>query len=479
MSLFAPERRPTLIALIVATAFFMEILDGTVIATAIPRMAESFHENPVNLSLGMSAYLITLAVCIPASGWVADRIGSKTTFASAIVVFTVASIICGCANALIPFVIARVLQGIGGAMMTPVGRLVVLRSSDKRDLIRLTQLVTVPGLVGLIVGPPVGGFITTYASWRWIFFLNIPLGIIGLALVLRFFVNHVATERRPFDALGFALSGGGLASLVLGLDQVVRPGVSRTLSLSLIGAGVVLGVLALVHLRRAAHPILDLSLLRIPTFARAALLGGTSFRILIATTPFLWPLLFQVAFGYSAFASGMLILACAIGDVGMKFYATKILRRYGFRRTLFVNGMLASIAFSLCATFTERTPFVLMFGVLFLIGLLRSVQFGSQNALMYVDVPPERMSAATSLGSTIQQLSWGIGITFAALLLGLAAYVRHRGVGTYSVDDFRIAFVATALLGVVSAFDFLRLDPHAGAEATGHVERAQPRTASA
>jgi EmrB/QacA subfamily drug resistance transporter len=468
----SPENRPVLIALIVACAFFMEVLDGTVIATAIPQMARSFHENPVNLSIGMSAYLITLAVCVPASGWIADRFGSKTVFAWAIVIFTLSSVLCGASNALLPFVAARVIQGIGGAMMVPVGRLVVLRSSDKRDLIRLTQFVTTPGLVAMVLGPPIGGFITTFSSWRWIFYLNIPIGIVGLALVMRFMVNHRAEERRPFDVPGFVLSGIGLASLALGLDLLARPHVAPALPWSLLGAAALFCSAAFVHLRRAAHPILDLSLFRIPTFARSALFGGTAFRIVIGTTPFLWPLLFQVGFGLSAFASGLLIIGCAIGDVSMKVYASRILRRFGFRNVLVVNGLLAATAISLCATFTAATPLALIFAVLFVIGCFRSVQFGSFNALMYVDVPPVRMSAATSLGSTIQQLSWGLGIAFAASILGLAGRVHHAGVAAYGVDDFRFAFVAVALLALVSALDFLRLDPHAGAEATGHRERA-------
>jgi fucose permease len=246
---------------------------------------------------------------------------------------------------------------------------------------------------------------------------------------------------------------------------------------ALLGAGAVLIALALVHLRRAAHPILDLSLWKIPTFARGTLLGGTAFRIVIGTTLLLWPLLFQVGFGMTAFAAGLVIVACAGGDFAMKAYAARIMRTFGFRRTLVVNGLVAACAVSLCATFTASTPIVVLSAVLFVIGLSRSVQMGAFNALTYVDVPPERMSAATSLGSTIQQLAWGLGVAFATSMLSAIALVRHPGVSGYAADDFRFAFIPVALLALVSAFDFMRLDPHAGAEATGHRERSVSRQA--
>jgi MFS family permease len=241
-----------------------------------------------------------------------------------------------------------------------------------------------------------------------------------------------------------------------------------TLTGGLIGGGAVVLVLAYVHLRRAAHPLIDLSLFRIPTFGLTTLFAGTGFRIVIGTTPFLWPLMFQVGFGMTAFASGALIVACAAGDLGMKIYARRILRRFGFKRVLVFNGLLVGLSVLACAAFGASTPIVVIALVLFVIGLLRSVQFGSFNALTFVDIPPERMSAASSLASTIQQLAFGLGVAFGALALHLAALINRSAEQTYTVGDFRVAFVGAAALAIASALAFTRLDPHAGQEASGH-----------
>jgi EmrB/QacA subfamily drug resistance transporter len=470
--IFAPEFRQQLIALTVACAFFMEMLDGSVIATALPQMAQSFHENAVNLSIGMSAYLLTLAIFIPSSGWIADRFGSKTIFLSAIAIFTVASVLCGISNTLFEFTAARIVQGVGGAMMVPVGRLVVLRSSDKRDLVNMMQFISTPGLIAPMLGPPVGGFITTFSSWRWIFFLNVPIGVLGLVLVVAFMVNHKIDERRSFDTMGFVLSGAGLASLLFGLDQLGRPSISPAFTAALIGVGVVICGFAYLHLIRTEHPLLDLSLFRIQTFKISTLLAGTSFRIVIGTTPFLWPLLFQVGFGMSAFASGSLTIACAVGDFMTKFVSKRILQRFGFRQTLSINGVFCALAIGACALFSASTPIVVIAVVLFVIGCSRSVQFGSFNALTYGDVPQSRMSAASSLASTLQQMAFGVGIAYGALVLHLAALWNGRS-GGFTVADFHLAFLATAALALFSAFSFTRLAPDAGAEASGHQPQEQ------
>ena len=264
------------ISILVATAFFMENLDGTVIATALPDMGKSFHANPVDLNIGMTAYLLMLAVFIPISGWVADRVGARTVFVSAIAIFTASSVLCGLSNGIWTFTGARVIQGIGGAMMVPVGRLVVLRTTEKHNLIDAITLITWPGLIAPVVGPPVGGFITTYASWHWIFFLNVPLGIIGMALSSRLIPNLKDDDVKPFDWIGFILSASACMSFVYGMELVGRQTAHWKPTAAYLIAGCVLGLFSVLHLLRSPAPLLNLSLLKVKTFA-ITLQGGSSF----------------------------------------------------------------------------------------------------------------------------------------------------------------------------------------------------------
>lgn len=461
------SRHSTRVALLVATAFFMEILDGTAITTALPEMAVSFHSNPVDLSMGMTAYLLTLAVFIPVSGWVADRVGPRTVFASAIAWFTLASMLCGLTGSLTQFTVARVLQGIGGAMMVPVGRLVVLRATEKKDLMRAMSFIVWPALTAPILGPPIGGFITTYSSWRFIFFLNLPLGIIGVVLALRWISNEGDTHDRPFDWLGFALAGTACTAFMYGLELLGQQQTNWPVTGAALGYSLVAGYGAARHLQRTPHPLIELSCLKTHTFA-IAMWGGSLFRIAISATPFLLPLMFQVAFGMNAFRSGLMVLALFAGNFSMKSITSPILRRFGFRRILVVNGLISTLLIALCGLLTPDTPTAILVGVLFLHGLSRSMQFTAVNTLSFVDVPKPLMSSATGVSSVAQQISMGLGVAVAAVSLRASEFIRGNQTGAPQLMDFHVAFFIAAALALVAALDCLSLDPHAGAEITGH-----------
>ena len=451
------------VALIVAGAFFMEFLDGTVIATALPAMARDFGQPAEALSVGVSAYLLTLAVFIPLSGWVADRFGTRDVFVAAIAVFTGASMLCGRCDSLWPFVAARVLQGLGGAMMVPVGRLAVLRTTPRSELVGAIALLTWPALAAPVLGPPVGGLLTTYASWRWIFYLNVPLGLLAIGLALAVMPNLREARRRPFDLAGVVLSGTALALLMEGLELVSGGGPGWAAPLVL-AAGLAVGVAAVRHARRAAHPLLDLSVLQVPTFM-ATVTGGTVFRVTIGAAPFLLPLLFQIGFGLDALHAGMLVLATFLGNLGMKPWTTAVMRRWGFRSTGIATGIAASVAMAACALLYPSTPVAVVVVVLFVGGLTRSMQFTVLNTLGFADIGSARMSAASSLASVTQQMSNGIGVALAAAVLHLLS-ARHGGAPV--LGDFHAAFVLMAMVMLCGLPAFIRLPATAGAEVSGH-----------
>ena len=455
--------RARAVALVVAGAFFMEFLDGTVIATALPAMAQDFGRPVVTLSVGISAYLLALAVFIPLSGWVADRLGTRDVFTAAIAVFTGASMLCGLCDGLWSFVAARVLQGLGGAMMVPVGRLAVLRTTEKAALVGAIALLTWPALAAPVLGPPVGGLLTTYASWRWIFYLNVPLGLLAIALSLTLMPNLREAVRRPFDRVGFVLSGLSLSLFMEGLELASGDGPAWLAPLLLL-AGVALGAAAVRHGRRTPQPLLDLGVMRIAAF-RAVVTGGTVFRVTINTVPFLLPLLFQVGFGLDAFQSGMLVLATFLGNIGMKPFTGWIMRRWGFRDSALGAGLLASLTMLACALLTPATPLAILLPVLFVSGLTRSMQFTVLNTLSFADIPPPRMSGASTLASVVQQMATGMGVAVGAAVLHLVA-ARHGGPPVLA--DFHLVFVLVAVLMLAGLPPFGRLPRGVGAEVSGH-----------
>src|SRR5258708_1518928 len=478
MSMLKLERS-AVIALTVACALFMENLDGTVIATALPQIAESFAVRPVHLSLAIPSYLLSVGICIPASGWTADRFGARTVFRAAIAVFMLGSILCGLSGSIAELPGARIVRGVGGAMMVPIGRLVLLRNVSKADMVRAMSYLTVPALLGPVLGPPVGGFIVTYASWRWIFFLNVPIGILGLVLVSILIDNHKEPETPPFDLVGFLLSAVALVGTMSGFEAIGRGGAPLAMALLLVAFGLAAAILYLRHASQHPNPIIDLLLFRIPTFA-IAVGGGALFRIGIGALPFLLPLLLPLGFGITAFASGMLTFASAVRALAMKITARPILRRWGFRNVMSANA-LSTTAFLLSyATFRPGVPSAIILVLLLAGGFFRSLQFTSTNTLAFADVPPTRISRATSLTSTAQQLSGNIGVALRAALLHLAPLLG--GTGELSAAECGPALLPLPLISGASVFVYARLAPDAGAEVSGRVliaptRQPQPRAA--
>jgi EmrB/QacA subfamily drug resistance transporter len=454
------QRRSTWIALLVAVTFFMENLDATVIATALPDMARTFGVAAVDLNIGMSAYMLAVAVSIPISGWLADRFGSRLVFSSAIVLFTLSSLMCGLSDSLETFVAARVLQGISGAMMVPVGRLAVLRSTEKKDLVRAISFITWPGLVAPVLGPPVGGFIVTHASWPWIFYLNLPLGVLALIAALALLPKRDDASARTFDFSGFLLVGIASAALLYGVEMLGQSRDDVLQGLALSGTGVVIGVFAWRHMRRHAQPLLALGVTGIRTF-NVCLCGGSIFRIAISTLPFLLPLMFQLAFGLSAFDAGLLVLAVFAGNLAMKPFTTWVMQRWGFRPVLMVNGILGVLAIAACALLDERMSAALILFILFVGGLSRSMQFTVFNTLAFAEIPKEQMSDASTLFSMFFQLSMAMGVAIGALLLRLAMNI-HGTAGHAETADFQLTFLCVAVIAAIALLDNLRLPPQAG-----------------
>ncbi|EMM5416066.1 MFS transporter [Citrobacter amalonaticus] len=449
-------------ALLVAGAFFMEFIDGTVIATALPDMAKSFGVQAVDLNIGISAYLITLAVLIPASGWIADRFGARKIFTLALAIFTLASVLCGFSTTLESFLAMRILQGVGGALMVPVGRLAVLRITPKHQLITAIATLTWPALVAPIIGPPLGGFITSYANWRWIFFINVPLGLLAIALALRFIPNIRDDDRRPFDLPGFLATAIAMVSLVYAMELLGSQHPESGLTIALLALGVGTFAFSLRHFRRAAWPMIRLDAMQVPTF-RVTMYGGSLFRASISAVPFLLPLMFQVGFGMNAFQAGSLVLAVFVGNLTIKPATTPLIRWLGFKKLLLINGALNVLALLACALITPDTPVWLILLVLYLGGVFRSIQFTGISTLAFADVPSAQMSYANTLFSTATQLAVGLGISLGAIGIRIGANVSEwLGMSAIPGISFRLAFVAIALICLIGMVDTFRLVKDAG-----------------
>ena len=450
-----------IVPLIVAVALFMENMDSTVIATSLPAIAADIGTDPLALKLAITSYLISLAVFLPVSGWTADRFGARNVFRLAILVFISGSIGCALSGSLTEFVIARMVEGAGGAMMTPVARLILVRTIDKRELVVAMIWVTIPALLGPLIGPVFGGFLTTYVSWHWIFIINVPMGLAGIVLATIYIHDIKAENPDPFDARGAALAGVAIAGLTFGGSSLGANFLPLSIVIALIVIGAAAGVAYVMHAKRTPAPILDLSLLRFPTL-RAAVIGGSIYRAGVGCMPFLLPLFLQLGFGLTAFQSGLITVANVFGALGMKTMIPIVLRTFGFRWALTVNAIVSSVMVGLCAIFTPGMSFAWIIAILLIGGFFRSLQYTSLNTIAYADIDSRYMSRATSLVAVAQQLSLSVAVALGASLVELT--VQFRGGGAIVAEDFRPAWIFVSLISAMTCILFWRLPPDAGAE---------------
>jgi EmrB/QacA subfamily drug resistance transporter len=455
------DRRQLGLTLLVAGTFFMENLDGTILATAAPSMARSFHVDSAAISIAITAYLLTLAVLIPLSGWLTERLGARAIFLSAIAIFTLASVLCALSTSLVELTGMRVLQGVGGAMMVPVGRLAVLRTTEKSGLVRAIAYLTWPALVAPIIAPLLGGILTTYATWPWIFLLNLPLGVIAFFAGLHLVPRHIRGVARPLDVPGLLLSCTGLGSLVYLGSVLAEPTPDWMLAIVAAIAGVGLTGLAVRRLLTARHPLLSLRSFRIETF-RVTHAGGSLFRLTISALPFLLPLFFQDALGWTPVQAGAVVLVLFCGNLAIKPATTPLLRRFGFRSVLVVSTLGAAVSIALAALITNASPLLLLIALLFGSGVARSVGFTAYNTIAFADVPGDEMTDANTLSSTVQQVASGFGVAVGAVALSagrpLAALVGESG----PVAAFHVAFLVIAVIALVPFIEALVLSRSAG-----------------
>jgi EmrB/QacA subfamily drug resistance transporter len=460
--------------LILAVALFMEMMDSTVIATSLPAIAADIGTSPIALKLAMTTYLVALAIFIPVSGWVADRFGAKNVFRAAILVFMLGSLACAFSNSLEAFVASRFLQGMGGSMMAPLARLVLVRATPKKDLVDAMAWLAVPALIGPMVGPPLGGFLTTFVSWHWIFFINIPIGLIGIVLSTRYLPEIPSGPLRRIDWLGFVLAGTAFSGLLFGLSVLSMPALPPVVGTLTLVVGAVALMLYLRHARRSPAPLLDLSVFRDRLF-RSATIGGSVFRVGIGATPFLMPLMLQVGFGMTAFDAGLVLLFGALGAIAAKLITKRVYVAVGFRTVLVFGSVISAMALAVNGWFTPETPLYVISAVMLLAGLVRSTFFTGINAMQFAEMPDELAAQASAISSVGQQLSLATGVAVGGGLIELMA--RGNG-GIIQIEHFHIAFWFIAAISASAALVFLFLPRDAGSAVSGHVQAGRlPREA--
>lgn len=456
------DKNIRVIVFLVAGAAFMEMLDSTVIVTALPRMGHVFGVAAVTMNLGITSYLLAVAVCLPASGWAAERFGVRCVFVSGLLLFTLASMLCALSQGLSAFVGARVLQGMGGSAMVSVGRLAVLRVTPKPQLIQAIGTIVWPGLIAPVVGPVLGGFLVTYASWRWIFAINLPLGVLAAVMAVRIMPTGRNARNQPLDILGLVLLALTLMALI---GCTTSAGDGNADALPMLLASVIMGTLTWWHCQRNPAPLLSFGALRYRSFA-VGTTAGSAFRIAIGSAPFLLPLFFQLELGFSAFRAGLLLLALFAGNLAMKTTTTRMLKTFGFRRIIITNGVLAGFTLAICAAFGPGTPVWAIASVLFISGLSRSLQFTALSTLQFAEVPQSEMGTANIFGNLAQQLSMGMGPAYGGLCLDLGTTISHRAAPNLS--DFRFAFTLSAVLALIGVAASFRLARNSGQAVSGH-----------
>jgi EmrB/QacA subfamily drug resistance transporter len=452
-----------LVPLIVACAMFMESVDANIIVTALPSMARDFGSDPVTLKIAVISYVMGLGVFIPVCGWVADRFGARTVFRTSIGIFVAGSLLCAASSSLAPFALARFVQGVGGAMMVPVGRIIIFRVVPKSEFVRAMNYLSLPALLAPAAAPLLGGLITTYLHWRLIFFINVPVGILGIYLTNRHIVNSREADPGPLDWIGFLLSAFGATGLLLGLALIDGELVPVRIAFEMTVAGALLLAIYVLYARRAANPLLDLAFLRIPTY-RASVLGGSMFRIGLGAYPFLLPLALQEGLGMTAFKSGAITCASAFGGMFMRSLTSSVLRRFGFRQVLIYNAVFSGIAIAACGIFIPGTPVWLIWTIVLFGGFFPALQFTSLNSMIYADIDSRDASRATSLGSVVQQMSLGMGVTVAGIVVQITRAVHGHAHVTWT--DFWPAFLVVGLFSVGSIPITRRLPHDAGEEIT-------------
>ncbi|MBD3586169.1 MFS transporter [Salinimonas sp. HHU 13199] len=456
----------TATALLVAAALFMEILDATIITTALPIIAAEFGVPAAHLSVGVSAYLVAVTIFIPISGWAADRFGAKRIFSLAILIFVAASVLCGFSQSLTQFTVARVLQGIGGAMMVPVGRLVVLRNLPKEQIVNAMAILTWPALGAPLIGPVLGGWIAETWHWSWIFFINVPLGIIAL-LFAYWLLNNDKGQWQPFDVTGFLLSATGFGTLMAGLESFSARPDDILLPLLMVAGGSGILAFAIRHMLYASNPLFSLSALRFSTF-RATMTGGSIIRISLSSAPFIIPLMLQVGLGYSAIEAGTLLLWLFAGNLAVKPATTWIMNTFGFKNVLIYNTVLVAAGFFVLALCDAQTSAWLLGIILFLSGMTRSMHLTVLNTLSFADVPQSYIRDANTLSAVIMQMTRGMGITAGALALALATFIIDDTRSTPVTSDFQLTMVFMGIIALISLVNSARVESDIGDAVLNH-----------